>query len=142
MLLIQWGLRNAVGDRRVAAIQLSETRSSPVVFSEDWTLVRAVKAKGAALKATEQPIDTGTAAGKVLPQHARRVRGVRNQFAQGTAVGGYRKGQGCCRAALQAAEKQPLGSMARDLLLRRARQAETASHINNWLRSPGLQPKA
>ena len=28
---------------------------------------------------------------------------------------------------------------AQELLLRRARQAETASHINNWLRSPGLQ---
>jgi len=27
-------------------------------------IVRAIKAKGAALKATEQPIDTGTAAGK------------------------------------------------------------------------------
>jgi hypothetical protein len=29
---------------------------------------------------------------------------------------------------------------AKELLLRRARQAETASHINNWLNSPGLQP--
>ena len=35
------------------------------------------------------------------------------------------------------------GSHAQDLLLRRARQAETASHINEWLTSPGLQrPKA
>lgn len=24
-------------------------------------------------------------------------------------------------------------------LLRKAKQAETASHVNNWLRSPGLQ---
>ena len=40
----------------------------------------------------------------------------------------------------EAAKKQPPGSTARELLLRRARQAETASHINNWLRSPGLQP--
>jgi hypothetical protein len=40
----------------------------------------------------------------------------------------------------EAAEKQPPGSMARELLLRRARQAETASPINNWLNSPGLQP--
>ena len=39
-----------------------------------------------------------------------------------------------------AAEKQPAGSTARELLLRRARQTETASHINNWLNSPGLQP--
>ena len=40
----------------------------------------------------------------------------------------------------EAAEKQPLGSMARELLLRRARQAETAAHIGDWLRSPELQP--
>jgi hypothetical protein len=40
----------------------------------------------------------------------------------------------------EAAEKQPPG-MARDLLLRRARQAETALHINGWLSSPGLAPK-
>jgi hypothetical protein len=40
----------------------------------------------------------------------------------------------------EAAEKQPLGSMARELLLRRARQAETAAHISDWLRSPELQP--
>ncbi len=40
----------------------------------------------------------------------------------------------------EAAEIQPRGSTARELLLRRARQAETASHINEWLSSPGLQP--
>jgi len=40
----------------------------------------------------------------------------------------------------EAAENQPPGSMARELLLRRARQAETAAHINEWLRSPGLRP--
>jgi len=40
----------------------------------------------------------------------------------------------------EAAKKQPPGSLARELLLRRARQAETASNINNWLGSPGLQP--
>jgi len=40
----------------------------------------------------------------------------------------------------EAAEKQPLGSAAREQLLRRARQAETAAHIDEWLRSPGLQP--
>jgi hypothetical protein len=40
----------------------------------------------------------------------------------------------------EAADKQPDGSLARELLLRRARQAETASHINQWLSSPGLQP--
>jgi hypothetical protein len=39
----------------------------------------------------------------------------------------------------EAAEKERPGTMARELLLRRARQAETASHINEWLTSPGLQ---
>jgi hypothetical protein len=38
------------------------------------------------------------------------------------------------------ADRLPEGSKARDMLLRRARQAETASHVNDWLRSPGLQP--
>jgi bacterioferritin-associated ferredoxin len=36
-------------------------------------IVRAVRAKSASLKATEQPIDTGTAAGKC--RHAGRVKG-------------------------------------------------------------------
>jgi hypothetical protein len=40
----------------------------------------------------------------------------------------------------EAAEKQPPGTLARELLLRRARQAETASHMNDWLSSPGLAP--
>ena len=39
----------------------------------------------------------------------------------------------------QAAENAPPGT-ARELLLRRARQAETASNIDAWLSSPGLQP--
>jgi hypothetical protein len=38
----------------------------------------------------------------------------------------------------EAAEQQPPGSKARELLLRRARQAETASRMNDWLSSPGL----
>jgi hypothetical protein len=40
----------------------------------------------------------------------------------------------------EAAEKHPPASVAREQFLRRARQAETASHINKWLTSPGLQP--
>jgi len=36
-----------------------------------------------------------------------------------------------------AAEKLPPGSHAKELLLRRARQAETASHLHEWLMSPG-----
>ena len=42
----------------------------------------------------------------------------------------------------EAAEKETPGSMARELLLRRARQAETAAHISEWLSSPGLQSPA
>jgi hypothetical protein len=38
----------------------------------------------------------------------------------------------------QEAETLPLGSAAREGLLRRARQAETASRINKWVSSPGL----
>jgi hypothetical protein len=39
----------------------------------------------------------------------------------------------------EAAKELPQG-MARELLLRRARQAETASHMSDWLRSSaGLQ---
>jgi hypothetical protein len=37
------------------------------------------------------------------------------------------------------AERIPHGT-ARDLLLRRARQAETASHMDGWLSSPELRP--
>jgi hypothetical protein len=36
------------------------------------------------------------------------------------------------------AEAMPPGN-EREELLRKARQAETASHINEWLSSPGLQ---
>jgi hypothetical protein len=37
------------------------------------------------------------------------------------------------------AETLPPGEK-RELLSRKARQLETASHINDWLSSPGLQP--
>ena len=43
------------------------------------------------------------------------------------------------RRFAEAAEKEIPGSMARELLLKRARQAETASRVNEWLRSPGLK---
>jgi len=39
----------------------------------------------------------------------------------------------------EAADKLPPGT-ARELLLRRARQAGTASQIDAWLTSPGLRP--
>jgi hypothetical protein len=37
------------------------------------------------------------------------------------------------------AKSLPLGA-ARETLLRKARQAETGSHMSEWLRSPELQP--
>jgi len=40
--------------------------------------------------------------------------------------------------AREAAGKLPDGQQ-RDALLRKARQAETAAHLNDWLSSPGLQ---
>lgn len=40
----------------------------------------------------------------------------------------------------EAASKEAPHSKARELLLRRARQAETASQIDKWLKSPGLGP--
>ena len=40
----------------------------------------------------------------------------------------------------EAAEREPPGSMSRELLLRRARQAEAAYRMNDWLHSCGLQP--
>jgi len=39
----------------------------------------------------------------------------------------------------EAAALEAPNSMARELLLRRARKAETALHVNEWLSSPGLQ---
>ena len=41
-------------------------------------------------------------------------------------------------ARLRKAAEQ-LRGFPRELVLRRARQAEIASHISEWLRSPGLQ---
>ena len=37
------------------------------------------------------------------------------------------------------AETRPPGP-ERDLLIRKARQADTAAHIDQWLSSPGLRP--
>jgi hypothetical protein len=39
----------------------------------------------------------------------------------------------------EAAEALPPG-MAQELLLKRARMAERAVHMNHWLKSPSLQP--
>lgn len=49
-----------------------------------------------------------------------------------------RLAQEAARAKAEA-ETLPNGA-ARELLLLKARQAETAAHINEWLSSPGLRP--
>lgn len=43
------------------------------------------------------------------------------------------------RRLREEAELLPHGPV-RDAALRKARQAETGSHMSEWLRSPGLQP--
>ena len=43
------------------------------------------------------------------------------------------------RRLREEAELLPRGPV-REAAMRRVRQAETGSHINQWLRSPGLQP--
>lgn len=43
------------------------------------------------------------------------------------------------RRLREEAELLPHGPV-RDAALRKARQAETGSHVSEWLRSPGLQP--
>lgn len=43
------------------------------------------------------------------------------------------------RKFLKEAQGTPPGS-ERDHLIRRARQAETALHLNEWVNSPGLEP--
>ncbi len=42
------------------------------------------------------------------------------------------------RQLAEKAKKLPLGSKARDLILRQARKVETASRMSEWLRSPAL----
>jgi len=44
------------------------------------------------------------------------------------------------KAKLEAQVAQLKPGPQRDRLLRKIRQLETASHINEWLTSPGLQP--
>ncbi len=49
------------------------------------------------------------------------------------------KGRQQAEAFRREAEKLPYGS-EREQLLRKASQLETASHINEWVSSPGLSP--
>jgi hypothetical protein len=43
------------------------------------------------------------------------------------------------RRLREQAKLLPLGAV-REATIRKARQAETGSHLSEWLRSPGLQP--
>lgn len=43
-----------------------------------------------------------------------------------------------CRLRKEAQGTPP--GIARDLLIRKARRAETAAHMQDWLKSPGLRP--
>jgi len=61
----------------------------------------------------------------------------RRRFAQTTSLEDRLAEQ--ARLLREEAELLPHGPV-RDAAMRRARQAETGSHINQWLRSPGLQP--
>ena len=55
-------------------------------------IVRALKAKGVALRATEQPIRYQHRSRQGVPRHARRVRGVRDQPTQRAADGRHCEG--------------------------------------------------
>jgi DNA invertase Pin-like site-specific DNA recombinase len=57
-------------------------------------IVRTLKARGAALRATEQPIDTSTAAGKCFLDMLGVLCRVRNEPKTRTPVGGHCKGEG------------------------------------------------
>jgi len=56
-----------------------------------------LKARGVALKATEQPVDTGTAAGEAFLRHARRLHRVRDQSAARAAARRDQRRQGARR---------------------------------------------
>jgi DNA invertase Pin-like site-specific DNA recombinase len=60
-------------------------------------IVRELKAKGAVLKATEQPIDTSSAAGKAFLDMARRLRGVRDEPAPRASDGRDQRCEGAGR---------------------------------------------
>ena len=70
-------------------------------------IVRAVKEKGASLRATEQPIDTSTAAGKCFLDM--RVCRVRDEPPARAAARGDRQGQGGRRLQRPQAEDRPRG---------------------------------
>jgi hypothetical protein len=61
----------------------------------------------------------------------------RRRFKQTLSLG-YRLAEEAARLRQQAASL-PHGS-EREELLRRARESETAAHVDAWLSSPGLQP--
>lgn len=67
-----------------------------------------------------------------------RSRAVERRRFKQTAPLGQRLTEEAQRLRKEARGTAP--GIARELLIRRARQAETAVHIQEWLTSPGLQP--
>jgi hypothetical protein len=61
----------------------------------------------------------------------------RNRIIQSTSLE-VRLSQEAKRLREEALQLPP--GVAREELIRKARQAETASHMSEWLASPGLQP--
>jgi hypothetical protein len=76
-----------------------------------------------------------TADSAPTPQN-RHQRMQRNRFTQTITLGDRLAHE--AERLRQNARKVPIGK-ERESLLRKARQLETASHINEWLSSPGLQ---
>ena len=58
-------------------------------------VVHELRAKGASLRCTEQPVDTSSAAGKAFLDMLGGVRGVRDGAAARASDGGHRAGEGC-----------------------------------------------
>jgi hypothetical protein len=74
---------------------------------------------------------------EALPPHKIGSRSMqRNRFTQTTTLGDRLAHE--AERLRQNARTVPVGK-ERESLLRKARQLETASHINEWLSSPGLQ---
>jgi DNA invertase Pin-like site-specific DNA recombinase len=92
-------------------------------------IVRTVRARGAVLKATEQPIDTGTAAGKCFLDMLGVFAEFETNLRRERQLGRHRQGEGCRRlqgsAAFEASRVRELKARAcgRSTSPRRSRSA-------------------
>ncbi|WP_027547405.1 hypothetical protein [Bradyrhizobium sp. WSM2254] len=62
----------------------------------------------------------------------------RHRFKQDRAIGERLIEE--ARLAREKAGQSPAGAAEREELLKKAREADIAAHIDEWLTSPGLQP--